>query len=385
MFGLGRARAVAIVVLGAGAIAAAGVLIADGGSADPAAATGAGSTSTATAMITRRDLVEIDTEDGTLGFADTRSVANRLAGTVTWLPPGGQVIRPDRTIYRVDNSPVILMDGRVAAYRALGPSTSDGDDVRQLERSLRDAGYDPDREITIDRSWDGGTTAAVERWQKAHGLTQTGSIELGRIAFLPGRRRVATINATVGGSGGASGPSGEQATSSGSAGDPSGEAILTTTSTRRQVTVALDTTKSTVARKDARVTVVLPSGQKARGRISSVGKVATAVPSDDQSAGSSSDTKATIEVKVRLFSGATALDQAPVTVRFEQSRRRDVLAIPVTALLARPGGRFAVQLVQANGERRVVTVTPGLYTSGYVEIAGAGLRPGQRVTNAAVR
>jgi multidrug efflux pump subunit AcrA (membrane-fusion protein) len=151
------------------------------------------------------------------------------------------------------------------------------------------------------------------------------------------------------------------------------------------VTVALDTTKSTVARKDARVTVVLPSGQKARGRISSVGKVATAVPSDDQSAGSSSDTKATIEVKIRLFSGATALDQAPVTVRFEQSRRRDVLAIPVTALLARPGGRFAVQLVQANGERRVVTVTPGLYTSGYVEIAGAGLRPGQRVTNAAVR
>jgi peptidoglycan hydrolase-like protein with peptidoglycan-binding domain len=379
----GRAWAAVVVVLGA--VAGGVMLIADGGSTDTATATAAGSTSTATATIKRRDLVEIDTEDGTLGYTDTRSVSNRLPGTVTWLPAAGRVVPADRALFKVDNTPVILMDGRIPAYRALGPSTSDGDDVRQLERSLRDAGYDPDREITIDRSWDGGTTAAVERWQKAHGLTQTGSIELGRIAFLPGRRRVATINATVGGSGGASGPSGEQATSSGSAGDPSGEAILTTTSTRRQVTVALDTTKSTVARKDARVTVVLPSGQKARGRISSVGKVATAVPSDDQSAGSSSDTKATIEVKIRLFSGATALDQAPVTVRFEQSRRRDVLAIPVTALLARPGGRFAVQLVQANGERRVVTVTPGLYTSGYVEIAGAGLRPGQRVTNAAVR
>jgi hypothetical protein len=143
--------------------------------------------------------------------------------------------------------------------------------------------------------------------------------------------------------------------------------------------------ESTVAKTGARVTVVLPSGEKVGGRISSVGKVAVAAPSNEQSTGSSADTKATIDVKLRLFSGATALDQAPVTVRFKQSRRRDVLAIPVTALIAQPGGTFAVQLVQANGTRRVVTVRPGLYTSGYVEIAGAGLRPGQRVTNAAVR
>lgn len=297
---------------------------------------------------------------------------------MTWLPPAGRVIRADRALYKVDESPVILMDGRLPAYRALGSSTPDGADVRQLERSLRAAGYDPDREMAIDRSWDVGTTAAVRRWQQAHGLTQTGVIELGRVVFLPGRRRIATISATVGGSSGAGEQSGAQAMSPGPAGGASsGKAVLTTTSTRRLVTVALDTTKSTMAKEGARVTVVLPSGEKVGGRISSVGKVATALPSEESSAGSSSQ-EATIEVKIRLSSGKTALDQAPVTVRFEQSRREDVLAIPVTALVAQPGGRFAVQLVQASGTLRVVTVRPGLYTSGYVEIAGAGLRLGRR-------
>jgi hypothetical protein len=372
-----RARTVAVVVLGAGAIAGGAVLVADDGPADSATATG--STSTPTTTIGRQDLVEIDTEDGTLGYTDARSVSNRLPGTVTWLPAAGRVIRPDRALYKVDDAPVVLMAGRIPAYRALGPSTPDGADVRQLERSLRDTGYDPDRAITIDRSWDAATTAAVIRWQKAHGLPQTGSIELGRVVFLPGRRRVATTGATVGGSAGGGEPSGAQATSPAPAADASAQAILTTTSTRRQVTVALDTTKSAVANKGARVTVVLPSEERVRGRITSVGKVATAPPSDDP------DMNATIEVKIRLSSDKAALDQAPVTVRFEQSRRNDVLAIPVTALLAQPGGKSAVQLVQANGTRRVVTVTPGLYTSGYVEIAGPGLRPGQRVTNAAVR
>ena len=369
-FKVSRTLALAAVALGVLAIVGAVVLI-GGGSDDEAAADGAaGSTSTATTTIKRQDLVETETEDGTLGYADTRSVVNRLLGTVTWLPATGRVVRTDRALYKVDGSPVILMNGRVPAYRPLGPGVSAGADVRQLERSLRATGHDPDRQIDVDRSWDGATTAAVLRWQDAHGLSPSGVVEPGRVVFLPGTRRVASTHATLGGPA-ARGP------------------LLTTTSTRRLVTVALDTTKSALARRGLRVSVELPSGRDARGRISSVGKVATPkAGSGDPSSGSSSSTastEATIEVKIRLVSATEGLDRAPVSVRFEKARRKDVLAIPVTALLARPGGRFAVQRVEAAGERRIVTVKPGLYAGGYVEITGAGLRPGQRVTNAAVR
>ena len=146
----------------------------------------------------------------------------------------------------------------------------------------------------------------------------------------------------------------------------------------------LETTKSSLARLGARVSVELPAGRTVRGRITGVARVATKESSSSSGSGSSSSTTATIPVTIGLFSSATALDQAPVTVTFEQSRATGVLAIPVTALLAQPGGKFAVEVVE-DGKRRLVAVTPGSYTSGFVEITGQGLDAGMTVTNAAIR
>jgi multidrug efflux pump subunit AcrA (membrane-fusion protein) len=153
---------------------------------------------------------------------------------------------------------------------------------------------------------------------------------------------------------------------------------MTTTSTRRIVSVQLDTTKGSLAKLRARVSVELPSGAIAHGTIARVGKTAETQTSADGQAGSP-----TIKLTIKLTGRITAIDQAPVTVRLEQSRAKNVLAIPVTALLARSGGRFAVEVVEGS-QRHTVAVTTGLFTSGYVEIEGAGLRPGMRVANAQV-
>ena len=420
-----RALAAAGLVVVAGVVVAV-VLLTRGGAAPDQAA----STSAATTLIRRQDLVELDTETGTLGYADSRTVVDRLAGTVTWLPSPGAVVGANHTLYKVDGKPVVLFDGAVPMYRALGPRTSDGPDVRELERNLRAFGYGA---MTVDEHWDTATTAAVERWQRAHGLTASGTIDLGRIVFQPGARRVAALSVTLGASlGGGGGTRGASLSSSDAgrtafvaltqrkrapaakpaarkrASTPRKTAksssaarsqapasvstpVMTTTSTRRVVAVDLDTAKSTIARVGARVSVTLPSGSVVHGRIGSVGRVATAPSSSDSGGGGGGggggngggNGTATIRVTIRLFSTSGSLDQAPVTVRLEQSRVRDALAVPVTALIAQRGGGFAVEVVNG-ASRRLVAVTPGIYTSGLVQIAGAGLAPGMRVTTSSL-
>jgi hypothetical protein len=84
-----------------------------------------------------------------------------------------------------------------------------------------------------------------------------------------------------------------------------------------------------------------------------------------------------IDVTVRLRSarGLGRLEEAPVSVGLAQESRKNVLAVPVNALVARRGGGYGVELAN----RRIVPVRTGLFAGGYVEISGSGIRPGTRV------
>jgi hypothetical protein len=175
------------------------------------------------ATVRRRDLVETDTESGTVSYSDPQTVYDRLSGTITSLPRVGQVIKPGGTLFRVDGEPVILMKGSTPAYRGLNAADSDGADIEQLNRSLVKLGFDADG-IVLDDEWQAATTTGVELLQASLGETETGSLSLGQIVFLPGDQLVSTVDATVGatGSGGGadSGASGSSAADTVTRGTP---------------------------------------------------------------------------------------------------------------------------------------------------------------------
>jgi membrane fusion protein, multidrug efflux system len=182
------------------AIAIVVVVVANAGSSTPNAS-GNASKPTGSTTIQRRNLVETDTESGTLSYNRPQTVYNRMSGTITWLPQVGQVIKPGQTLYKVDGQPVLLMDGTTPAYRDLGPSDSDGADIEELNRNLVKLGFNA-ANITVDDVWQAATTEGVDLLQESLGEAETGTLTLGRIVFLPGDQLVTTVDGTLGSTGG---------------------------------------------------------------------------------------------------------------------------------------------------------------------------------------
>ncbi len=330
------------------AAGAAGVAIALGGSDGDRTARGASRSTAHTATVRRRNLVDTQRVDGTLGYSGERQTANALAGTYTWLPHVGQVIGPGETLWRVDTRPVVLMDGALPAYRAMHRG-DEGTDVLQLERGLSAAGYGPG---AIDGTFDASTAAAVRAWQDDRGLVMTGAVELGRVVFLLGSRRVTQRAAQIGG----------RAT-------PRARAHHDFDAPRRDDPPRCG--RPAQCRVGARAPVELPDGTTVRGRVTSVGRVATA--SSDQGGGDGGDPTITVTIRLRSTKGLGRLDAAPVSVELARSRRHHVLAVPVTALIATKDGGYAVDTGS-----HLIAVMPGLFAGGYVEVSG--VRAGTKVT-----
>lgn len=167
--------------------------------------------------------------------------------------------------------------------------------------------------------------------------------------------------------------SGEPSGGGGGAGTP----VLTTTATRQIVQVQLEADKQQLARVGAGAPVTLPGGQTVNAHITSVGSVATESGGNGGEGG-----KAAIPVTLVLDRHVPHLDAAPVTVELLQARRRGVLSIPATALIATAAGGYAVEALQG-GHRVEISVTPGMFADGYVQIEGQGVHEGLTVTEPA--
>jgi multidrug efflux pump subunit AcrA (membrane-fusion protein) len=287
----------------------------------------------------------------------------RLDGSVTWLPAPGTVVQQGQMLYAVAGRPVVLLYGAQPAYRELGAGVS-GDDVRQLERDLIDLGFASASNLAADGSFTGADAAAVSRWQAAIGVPQTGAVRLGELVFAAGPVRVAAVQAALGADAAPAAP------------------LLELTSTTHTVTAQLDASRQQLVRPGDQVSVLMPDGRtNAAGTVTGVSRVATQPAQGQSQNQGGSPPPATIAVSIALTDEAAAgtLDQAPVFVSITIASKKGVLAVPVTALLAQPNGDYAVA-VRSGGERRLVTVQPGLFgDGGVVEVIGGGLAEGQLV------
>jgi peptidoglycan hydrolase-like protein with peptidoglycan-binding domain len=327
----------------------------DSGSSEPTATSSAG----ATATVERRDLVQEETVDGTLGYSDVETLYAQGTGTVTALRKPGSVVGRGQALYWLAGKPVTLMYGEVPMWRRLDASSEDGRDIRELEWNLVALGYDPDRDIEIDGEWDWATTAAVKRWQEDRGLEETGAVEPGQVVFLPGPRRVGQLTTTVG-----------------ALLQPGGE-VMETSSTKRLVTVDLEADQQSLVSQGEPAIVELPDGRSIDGTIATVGKVAES--QTDPETGEQSDP--TIPIRIRLAPGAKSgsLDETPVDVSLEKERAKNALTVPVSALVALAEGGYAVEVVTASGSTRLLRVEPGMYADSIVEISGEGIEEGMKV------
>jgi hypothetical protein len=278
------------------------------------------------------------------------SAINHARGTYTELPEVGDRVDCGGVLYRVDDRPVLLLCGTVPAYRALHQADA-GQDVLQLNRNLHVRG--------AGDAFTTKTEKALEAFQRRKGVQVSGSLALGDAVFLPEAVRIAKVTGQLGGSAG-----------------PGAQALNATSGTL-QVQVNLDPSEQGQVKRGGRAQITLPGNTTVTGKVAGFGRTAQAPAGQGSGAAD-----ATIPTSISLDDPrkARGLDRAPVQVDITTAGVRNALSVPVTALVGKAGGGFAVAVVREGGRRELVAVTVGLFdtTGGRVQVDG-DLRAGDRV------
>jgi peptidoglycan hydrolase-like protein with peptidoglycan-binding domain len=343
---------VASAVLGAATVSGGAVLAF--GSDD---ATSTATASPSTAKVTRGSLADVVSVDGTLTYRARTDgspyiVTNRADGTYTALPDVGDRVRCGDVVYRVDDHPVLLLCGTIPAYRDLHPGDA-GRDVRQLNAALHRLGHDRAAGVRVDpgdRHFTAKTAAALRRLHRARGVGGAGTLPVEDAVVLPRGVRVAKVTAPLGG-----------------AARP-GTQVVQATSDTLEVQVALGGSQQGAVKRGDRARMTLPGNLPVTGRVDRIGRVARTAGKDDDAG------DAVIPVFIRLDDPeeARGLDAAPVGVEITTKGVEHALSVPVTALVGKAGGGFAVEVVRAGGRRSSVVVKLGLVDAANGRVAVEG-------------
>lgn len=304
--------------------------------------------------VVRTDLVDRETLDATLRYAEPSVMFAQLAGTVTALPPAGTTLNRGDVAFEIDGNPVILMLGERPSWRRLSEDSADGADIRQLEENLVALGYDS-TDLAVDEEFTATTKSVVEDWQIDVGVDDTGIVELGTVVFAEDSVRVAAVLVDVGATIGPGSP------------------LLTTSASSQEVQLWLDADRQDLAEVGDSVGVELPDESTTTGVVTEISDVVSTI-------GTGPEARKVFEVIIQLddIAVAAGLDEAPVKIEVISEEVSGVLAVPVNALLALAEGGYAVEVRQPDGSSMFVPVTIGKFADGVVAVTG-GLAEGDQV------
>jgi hypothetical protein len=330
--------------------AAGGVVVLSGGEQATAAAQAA---SANTEPVQEGKLSAAVSQDGILTYrarpdGSPFSAINHARGTYTELPEVGDKVACGGVLYRVDDRPVLLLCGAIPAYRALHVGDA-GQDVGQLNRNLHVRG-----DVFTTK-----TQKALEALQHRKGVHATGALALGDAVFLPEAVRIAKVTAQLGGSA-----------------QPGAEALNATSDTLH-VQVNLDPSDQGQVERGDQAQITLPGNSTVTGKVDGFGRVAE---SPAEQGATAADATVPTYISLDDPGKARGLDKAPVGVEITTAGVDSALSVPVTALVGRSGGGFAVEVVRSGERRDLVAVTVGLFDTaeGRVQVDG-DLRPGDQV------
>ena len=193
------------------------------------------------------------------------------------------------------------------------------------------------------------------------GLPVNGSIAFGQACFLPSTVLVGAARSALG-----------------SPAAPGDQPYLVTTTTR-VATVPVTPELPSVSPGEA-VSIVMPDGSTTPGHVSAIGALAPGQGgSGNGGGGSQPQASAAITVLPEdPASTGTGVGTA-IQVSLTTQSARNVLAVPITALLALAGGGYGVEVVAPSGSHHLEGVTTGIFTGAQVQITGGDLSVGTKV------
>lgn len=290
---------------------------------------------------------------GTIAYTNTREFPATLGGILTELPKPGTVVALGESLYKVNDQPVIAMNGSIPAWREFAAGMSDGPDVKQLQQNLSDLGFYGG---WISEEFNDLTTSAIKEWQKANGLKVDGVIPLGGVVFGANGLRVGAPKATIGST------------------IAPGAPIYEASGSAPVITAEIPVAERGNVPVGTKASITLPNGTTVTGKVTAAGD-----PTEKEDKGSGQKS-VVVPLTIAPDDPKTIADQVALSVQiaFTHELTKDALQVPVSALLASGTNQFAVE-VHRNKKIVRVPVETGAFASGMVEITGGKLKAGDAV------